>query len=242
MNDGAIGLERFELARGEGFEPHTHDDHQLVWASHGMLAVDIARRSWLLPPTLALWVPAGVPHAPRAMRDTVMEGIYLDAGKLAAPWDVPTVVRMLPLAQELVVHLRSALDPPARHRDERVLLDVLAPVRMTVISVPIPADPRARAVADAVLGDPADDRTFAELGRDAGASSRTLLRIFVRETGLAFSTWRTHARLQVATGMLADGRTVSQAAYAVGYSTPSAFVAAFRRATGETPGSYFART
>jgi len=39
--------------------------------------------------------------------------------------------------------------------------------------------------------------------------------------------------------LLAAGRSVSQVASAVGYDTSSAFVAAFRRETGTTPGAYF---
>jgi AraC-like DNA-binding protein len=39
--------------------------------------------------------------------------------------------------------------------------------------------------------------------------------------------------------MLADGTSVAATARRVGYATPSAFVAAFRRAVGTTPADYF---
>ena len=39
--------------------------------------------------------------------------------------------------------------------------------------------------------------------------------------------------------MLAVGQPVNRVAGRVGYDTPSAFVAAFRRETGQTPGTYF---
>ena len=39
--------------------------------------------------------------------------------------------------------------------------------------------------------------------------------------------------------MLVAGEPVSRVAGRVGYDTPSAFVAAFRRETGQTPGSFF---
>ncbi|HEY3503784.1 MAG TPA: helix-turn-helix domain-containing protein [Actinocatenispora sp.] len=60
-------------------------------------------------------------------------------------------------------------------------------------------------------------------------------------TGLSFTDWRTRVRLSAALEHMAAGRSVAQVARRVGYATPSAFVAAFRRQTGRTPGDYFAR-
>lgn len=239
MTTSAIELDRFEMTRGQAFEPHAHDAHQLVWTPDGILAVEIENRSWMLPTTLALWVPAGVLHTSIALRDSVMEGIYLDPDRSVPAWDTATAVRMTPLARELLGHLRGPLDGPQRQRAEAVLMDALVPAATSTIAVPLPSDARALAIARRILADPGDPRTLAEHGRETGASTRTLLRIFLRETGLPFSTWKTHARLQAAVGHLAEGSTVSQAAYLVGYSTPSAFIAAFHRLTGQTPGAYF---
>ncbi len=56
--------------------------------------------------------------------------------------------------------------------------------------------------------------------------------------GMTFDRWRTHARLRAALSLLAEGRPVSRVAHTVGYATPSAFLAAFRRTVGTTPGRY----
>src|SRR4249920_2276990 len=52
---------------GTRFDWHTHEDHQLAWAASGVLTVLTADATWVLPPTRALWIPAGLPHetAPR---------------------------------------------------------------------------------------------------------------------------------------------------------------------------------
>lgn len=47
--------------------------------------------------------------------------------------------------------------------------------------------------------------------------------------------WRTLLRMRVALEQLAAGHPVGVVARHVGYATPSAFVAAFRRETGTTP-------
>jgi AraC-like DNA-binding protein len=48
--------------------------------------------------------------------------------------------------------------------------------------------------------------------------------------------WRQRARICRAIGLLAAGGTVKDIALEVGYSTPSAFVAVFKRYAGNTPG------
>ncbi|MBV9416428.1 MAG: helix-turn-helix transcriptional regulator [Solirubrobacterales bacterium] len=122
---------------------------------------------------------------------------------------------------------------------EAVLLDLLKPVATTTIEVTLPADERAIDVARGLLADPADGRSLAEWGREVGASGRTLTRAFLAGTGVRFRRWRTAVRLRAALPRLACGEPISAVADRVGYQTPSAFVAAFRRETGLTPGAYF---
>ena len=110
---------------------------------------------------------------------------------------------------------------------------------VTTIQVRLPSTPTARQVAEALRADPADRRTLREWGRAVGASERTLARAFAAEAGVPFGRWRTLLRLQAALSMVAAGQPVSRVAGRVGYDTPSAFVAAFRRETGQTPGSFF---
>jgi AraC-like DNA-binding protein len=65
--------------------------------------------------------------------------------------------------------------------------------------------------------------------------------LFVAETGLSFDRWRTATRVSAALPLLADGQPVGQVAHLVGYATASAFLAAFRRTVGTTPGRYLTR-
>ncbi|MFD0625227.1 helix-turn-helix domain-containing protein [Streptomyces sanglieri] len=76
-------------------------------------------------------------------------------------------------------------------------------------------------------------------GRRVGTSGRTLARLFLADTGMSFGRWRTLVRLQAALPALAAGEPLHRVSRGVGYGTVSAFVAAFRRETGTTPGAYF---
>ncbi|GAA3587935.1 helix-turn-helix transcriptional regulator [Nonomuraea rosea] len=236
---GVIVVGRFPLASGQWISPHSHTHHQLAWTRSGVLSVAVGDSYWVLPPARALWLPAGVVHRTGATRDAVLCGLYFDPERCALDWAEPTAVGVDGLLAQLFGYLaREELADDARLRAEAVVLDLLRPLPALPIDVPLPVDERVRAVADALLADPSDSRSLEAHARSAGVSRRTLTRLFVRDTGMSFDRWRTHMRLRAALPLLAEGRPVSQAAHAVGYATPSAFLAAFRRTVGTSPGRY----
>jgi AraC-like DNA-binding protein len=232
----------FPMPAGVVFNWHTHDDHQLAWAASGVLTVRTQAADWVLPPTRALWIPAGVRHETLAAGVATMRSLYLRPDRAPASWTEPVPVTVSPLLAELIGYLGAeSLDAGARARAEAMLGDVLRPVAMTTIEVRMPAEQRAAAVAAGLLANPADGRMLAEWGRHVGASGRTLERAFLGDTGMTFGQWRRLIRLQAALPELAAGRAVGTVARYVGYQTPSAFVAAFRKETGLTPAAYFRR-
>ncbi|MGW3816710.1 AraC family transcriptional regulator [Streptomyces sp. NPDC005046] len=237
----AVFVGHFAMPRGTTFATHTHPVHQLAGSVRGLLRVRSERGSWLLPPSLALWIPAGLPHLTEAAGDAVMHSAYVDPARCPQiPWTEPTVVAVGPLQRALVDHLAGfGLTDEHRSRAEAVLLDVLTPVPVTSVAVREPRDPRARAVADALSADPADVRPLSAWGAEVGAGARTLARLFVAETGLTFGQWRERLRMQAAMPLLADRLTVETAARRTGYASASSFVAAFHRVVGVTPRQYF---
>jgi|SRR5579875_160620 len=229
----------FAMAAGSAFCWHTHDDHQLAWAPIGALTVVTEEATWVLPPTRALWIPAGLQHETRADGPATMRSLYARPDLCPIGWTRPTPVRAEPLLAELIGYLeRDALDPQRRRRAEAVLTDLLEPVPLATIEVRMPTDERARDVAQALGDNPADKRTLDQWGRHVGASGRTLARAFQSGTGIPFGRWRTLLRLQAALPALAAGQPVGNVARRVGYESSSAFVAAFRHETGLTPAAY----
>jgi AraC-like DNA-binding protein len=59
---------------------------------------------------------------------------------------------------------------------------------------------------------------------------------------MTFGKWRQQLRLLQAMRLLAAGRPVTAVALEVGYDSPSAFIAMFRRTLGTTPYRYFGAT
>jgi AraC-like DNA-binding protein len=233
-------VKTFPMAAGATFDRHAHDDHQLAWAARGVLTVHTDEATWVLPPTRALWIPAGVRHVTGASGAATMRTVYLRPDRCPVHWVGPTPVAVGGLLAELIAHLGDAdLGPERRARAERLLIDLLEPLHVATMKLRMPRDPRALDVAAALVRDPACKRTLGQWGRRVGAGERTLARAFQAETGVSFGRWRTQLRLQSALPTLADGGSVAGASVRAGYESPSAFVAAFRRETGMTPAEYF---
>lgn len=58
-----------------------------------------------------------------------------------------------------------------------------------------PADPRAARIAEALSSDPSDPRPLADICKLAGASKRTIERLFQSETNMSLGGWRQQLRL-----------------------------------------------
>jgi AraC-like DNA-binding protein len=154
------------------------------------------------------------------------------------------VVEVVPLLRELILRAvdRMGLDSRAAH-DARLigLLEdeirtAMAEAADSPLALPIPADGRASALARYVLERPPLGDNVDDLARRHGIARRTLERRFREETGMSFGLWRQKARLLDSIRLLADGRSVTDTALECGYSSVSAFIAAFKGTFGYTPG------
>lgn len=216
---------------------------QLVTATRGMLTIQADDGWWVAPPGQAVWLPPGTGNSIEMAGRVVLWALYIRASISTGLPGHCRVVELTPLLREVwrrTIQLKTLDHRPGKPaRLLAVLLDELATLRPAALDLPIPRDPRA--VRAAVLlrkgGDaPPARRTLLS---EAGASSRTLERLFRRETGLGFGAWRRRAMLLRSLQLLADGAPVTTVGLAVGYQSTSAFVASFRRVFGTTPGRYF---
>ena len=87
------------------------------------------------------------------------------------------------------------------------------------------------------------DVSLAALAADAGLSRFHFCRAFKQSTGLSPHSWLRQHRLEQAMTMLREtDASVVSVAMALGYASQTAFAAAFRRLTGETPSDWRRRT
>jgi AraC-like DNA-binding protein/quercetin dioxygenase-like cupin family protein len=224
---------------------HFHDFDQLVYAARGVMTVRTSEGCWVVPTDRAVWIPAAIPHSIAMSGTVAMRTLYLKPRLARGLPRGCSVVNVPPLLKELILHacslaaLRKTVERQ-RHLID-VILDQLEAVQTVPLQLPNPSDPRALRAAGILLADPSDRRPLTEVCKAAGASKRTVERLFQEEIGMTLGKWRQQLRLMQAMRLLAEGAKVTHAAMEAGYSTPSAFISMFRRALGTTPASYFGK-
>ena len=245
--------------------------HQLTWLDGATLGVFAAGEFVVVPPEQAIWIPADTAHDVASYGAGTMYCLYFREDDETLPLDATALIEADDLVRGLVRHLSSGVGQEPGLRARGVLLDALrarlgvAHSRRAAgggsgqtgvtrsgsrspsgtadlpISLPMPAEPRARAIAELVLDDLSSHEPLTELAARTGAHARTIRRRFLEETGLSFRDWVTHARLSSSLPWIAGELPIAEVAALVGYASQASFTAAFRARFGETPGAHRAR-
>lgn len=235
-----VGYAR-DYPKGQLIAWHSHAPAQLLYASSGLLRVEMDAGFWVVPPHRAVWIPAGTSHQVRMTTAVEMRTLYVREG-LPGLAGSCRVIAVSPLLRELIVAFAVlAPDYPPDGpigRLAAVILDQLRAPASAPLHLPLPQDPRLRRVAAELFANPSDRRALREWARTVGASARTLARLFEAETGMGFAAWRQQLRLHESLARLTVGEAVTSVAFAVGYDSPSAFIAMFRKALGASPQRY----
>lgn len=224
---------------------HFHDFDQLVYASRGVMTVRTGDGTWVVPTRRAVWIPAAVPHSITMSGTVAMRTLYLRPRLARTLPRGCCVVNVSPLLKELILHACAVATLKKTVKWQRQLIDVvigqLQAVQMVPLQLPNPSDPRALRIAELLLADPSDRRPLKHVCKVAGASKRTVERLFQQDVGMSLGKWRQQLRLLQAMQLLAEGAKVTHAALEAGYSTPSAFISMFRKSLGTTPARFFGR-
>ncbi len=246
-------------------EPHQHAWGQVAFSATGVSRVTAVNSTFIVPPSRAVWVPPGVEHTVTVMQEADMRTLYVHQpeGRIgpdvnleeAAAWRHCRVIEVSPLLRELVLQLSlidsvreadTALDADAAATRDRecwmsaLVLDELRRARPVALGVALPQDKRLRALCEAVLDAPARHATLQGWAGEAGASPRTVARLFQRELGTSFVLWRQQVLLAKALSMAARRQPMSHIAAELGYASASAFTAMVTRSVGMPPSRFFA--
>ncbi|NBF05845.1 helix-turn-helix domain-containing protein [Pseudomonas sp. Fl5BN2] len=220
---------------------HQHRRGQLLYTRQGCTRITLADRLCLLPPSRAAWIPSQVRHRAQMQQSVDYRSLYFSAELSASLPQQVAVIDVSPL-------LRAVLEPMAlapfdsdwsQGRYPHLLGLCLEEIREAVqqpLSLPLPRDKRLQPLLEDLQQLPPELQVLATR---VGASSRTIGRIFQRETGLGYQQWRQQWRLMRAIELLSTGRSIGYSAFALGFASDSIFIAFFKAMTGTTPRAYF---
>ncbi|RYZ98862.1 MAG: AraC family transcriptional regulator [Moraxellaceae bacterium] len=228
--------------RGDEIPPHTHPRAQLLYAVEGVMRIVTPSSVWTIPSQRALWVPPNVEHHSFMMSDLEMRTLYVSPDVPVALGQECRAISVSGLLRELILGL---LEEPAEYptpgRGEHLSALILMEINRAAIhavEIPWPQDRRLQTVCHSIMNSPGINRTIEELADAAGASARTLIRLFPKETGLKYSQWVQQVQIAEAICRLGRGESIARISDALGYASPSAFSAMFKRTFGVAPNQY----
>jgi AraC-like DNA-binding protein len=222
---------------------HQHPRAQLIYAGTGVMRVETASGCWVVPPLRGVWIPAFTDHEVTMLGAVEMRTLYF---RPEAVPDTPTVCCLMevrPLLRELIYALlEEPVDYDQAGRGGLIAALIIGELRvlpLAALHLPIPKEARLHRLCRTLIDHPETQENLESLADQCAVSSRTLARLFQRETGMNFSHWRQQARLVEALGWLGKGESVAKVADRLGYRSASAFTAMFKRALGIEPSRYF---
>jgi len=227
--------------------PHRHDRAQLLYAATGSIRVQTVDHVWLVPPKCALWVPAWVEHSVISLSEVYLNTVLVEESAARILGEKCFLVRMNNLLQALVIRINQ-LNLMQEH-DQTYTEDVekslqnlifyeIKQALMVPIEIPWPRDKRLILICEQLIAHPNECKNLNIWADHIGTSSRTLIRLFKKETGLSYRGWLQQMHIVLALGRLARGESIAQISHALGYISPSAFSAMFKRHLGKPPQNF----
>ena len=232
---------------------HRHAWDQMIFSDRGVVRVTTTRATYTVPPWRAVWIPAGVSHSAALLETAHLCSLQLLPGCMErvrencvdlSPWLGCRVIEVRPLLRELVkaLAMENIEDISARRYESYcslILLEIIGAPACPLM-VPLPSERRLRSFCDSFMKQPSLARSLDEMAREAGASVSTINRLFHTELGSRFSVWRKQALLAHALALSAQGMTLGEISYRLGYGNQSAFSAMVRQVMGVSPSEVFA--
>lgn len=220
--------------------------HYLLCASQGVLRLEADGQSWTLPPARAALIAAGHPIRVTIVQRVTSASVLFDPSSTPLPNASLSVFDLTPLARELTAECgRWGDSEEPLPKLGYTLFRALAEVVWSLAQQPGPTamltgKSEELRLAITLTRERLDEELrFEDIAASVSLAPRSLARRFEDELGMTWRAALRRMRVLRAVELLADGNlAVSVIAFAVGYGSLSAFNAAFRDLTGQTPTQY----
>ena len=228
---------RLEQRERRGTDFHAHHAVQVVLALQGKFRLSTSENSVaggvaaVAPDTPHIFEADGT-HAllfvePESLPGRAISASLFAHGGLSSPSET--------MIGDFASRIATAYQASSEAREQLTRVGRELVERMAATGRPRVFDPRVRRVVAwaAQRGD--QPVSLADAADVAGLSAGRLRHLFVQETGLSFKTYLLWLRLTRAVTLMADGRSLTDAAHEAGFSDSAHFSRTFRRMFGVAP-------
>jgi AraC-like DNA-binding protein len=193
----AVYFRSYPLMGDTGVDMHEHPFAEFLYARNGSMRVEIEGKTLVVPVLYGVWIPAHVPHRILATSDVLLESLYVEADFATIAFSGSKVVVVSDFVREFI-HYATQNVPSCMTIKGRMgnfasvdfVTQTVAGCRsghimagLTFTDEGLPPDPKT----------PGEAHSIEKWACDSGMSVRTFSRRFKKETGVAFSEWKTCA-------------------------------------------------
>ncbi len=210
----------------------------------GQFGVELSDRRLAVPRHAAFWIPPDIAHCTIQAPDVVSICLHV-APEVCHQYLPKHPVRLVlnPMTEEMIKHFARVWQTTkagvsATRISKLIVSELSCTPHLQEGFAPVPDHPYFKTMVDELIDTKIEHKTMQQWADSFGISSKTLARLTQKLTGMPFSQWSVQFRLLPALTALSEGDTVEETAYQCGYETTAAFIAAFTRVFGITPGKY----
>lgn len=215
---------------------HQHEKGQLVYVESGFQYITIEEKIYLLPQNHAAWIPSNAIHKTNSHSEKIKLMImFADTDRNDSFYDEVNVFSVPPVLREMIKYAEKWSKQLKIDPDETVFLKALFNelphfVQHSLkLHICLPQDKRLEKVIEHLHHYYHTEIKIEALGELALLSSRSLERIFKKETGITLSKYQQMLRIIKSLELLSSGNlTISETAYEVGYKSVQAFTRSFQ--------------
>ncbi|MGG7445078.1 AraC family transcriptional regulator [Kosakonia oryzendophytica] len=212
---------------------------KLGFAENSVMEFTVEGKSFLSPPGYATWIPAGALHCCNNHRQVKFYSVYLDPEYCIGLPESSCTLKLSPLIRAIFTDFSSrSVAVPETDEDKRlalVLIDQLNKSPRCDSFLPVSDDDFIIQLTLGIRSNPGDRKSLSDWAALMNTTEKTLSRRFQSQIGMTYNEWRQRMKLVASLSMLEQGMPVHQISTELNYSSPSAFIAMFRRLTGDSP-------
>lgn len=222
---------------------HLHQRAQLTFVTEGYQYFHINDKIYLVPQNHVIWVPSLQKHKITSEAKTVklMVSLFKNIPENQF-YSTTHVFPAPPVLKEMILYAKKWNQETAENDEQKAFMNALLVSlpnfcdENTALQIPLPSDMRLLEVCQFINLNYQQNHSIDELAETANLSTRSLQRIFKKETGISIKKYAQLIKILKSIELIDSHQfTLSEIAYKVGYKSLSAFTSSYQAIMNAKP-------
>lgn len=214
---------------------HYHKKGQIVYVEQGFQYLTVNGKIYLVPQNHAAWIPSLAIHKTNTHSEKIkLMILFFEVDSSDIFYQDVHIFAVPPLLKEMIKYAEKWSKNEVEDPNETIFLHALLNelpqlvAESVQLEIRLPEDSRLKKAIDYLHEHYASNLKIEDLSEIAAISTRTLERIFKKETGLTLSKYQQILRIIKSLELLSSKKwTISEIAFKVGYQSVQAYTNSF---------------